>query len=52
MRWMMLAIGVLIAACTGTDARPPLGACTSVEVYNREPCPERRDRPSLGYEPG
>jgi len=48
----MLTMFALLAACTGTDARPPLGACTSVEIYNREPCPERRDRPSLGYDPG
>jgi len=51
MRWTVLAIAVVLAGCVASEYRP-MGYCSPTEVMNREPCPDTRDVPRLGYQPG
>ena len=52
MRWMVVVAGLLVGACVATDSRPHSGYCSPTEVMNKEPCPDTRDVPRLGYQPG
>ena len=47
MRWIPVVLMLALAACARSDYRP-VALCSTLEIANNEPCPER-ERREIGW---
>lgn len=44
MRWMLVLVTVMVAGCAARSDYRPVALCSTLEIANKEPCPEREKR--------